>query len=160
MIGLPQAKLSASGELLSALGVKRVDSCSGESKSTGIRFSMFCLKIHVHIWMWNSCREIFTVFIAKGRQESQESLFIYMYMYTLASGAKTVTSGVMNFRNKVEAFMDIIIMHSVYLFLLWKQIHNRYEDFLRLNKFSLYGHIGPTKGPKPLTNGLWISQFR
>lgn len=38
----PQAKLSASGELLSALGVKRVDSCSGESKSTGIRFSMFC----------------------------------------------------------------------------------------------------------------------
>lgn len=91
-------------------------------------------------------------FIAKGRQESQESLFIYMY--TLASGAKTVTSGVMNFRNKVEAFMDIIIMHSVYLFLLWKQIHNRYEDFLRLNKFSLYGHIGPTKGPKPLTNGL------
>lgn len=124
------------------------------------------------------------VLVSQSQQESGFQCLAWKYMYTYeceihieryllfllqrnlylsiypSFRAKTVTSGVMNFTNKVDAFIDIITMHSVYLCLVWKQIHSRNEDFLRLNKFSLYGHIGPTKGPKPLTNGLWISQFR
>lgn len=51
--------------------------------------------------------------------------------------------------------MDIIIMHSIY------QVHMGVEKkfFLTYFIFLLYGHIGHTLGPEPLSQGTLITQF-
>lgn len=72
-------------------------------------------------------------------------LFIIFNIWSQRPYPSAWTQGVMNFKIKVEGFIDIIIMHFVYFPLLEKKTDN--------------GYIGPTLEPEPHTQWPCNLQF-